>query len=91
LITGYSSKVAQFLVEIAAASEEQSDAMDQISKGLEQVDLVTQSNTASAEETASAAEELAGQAKMLLEAVRQFKLRRGEQGPYLLTHKEEDF
>jgi methyl-accepting chemotaxis protein len=58
---------------------------------LEQVDLVTQSNTASAEETASAAEELAGQAKMLLEAVRQFKLRRGEQGPYLLTHKEEDF
>jgi methyl-accepting chemotaxis protein len=48
------------------------------------VDLVTQSNTASAEETASAAQELAGQAKMLLQAVRQFKLNDGQRKPLLL-------
>jgi methyl-accepting chemotaxis protein len=83
-ITTYSTKVAQFLVEIAAASGEQSEAMDQVTKGLEQVDLVTQSNTASAEETASAAQELAGQAKMLLQAVRQFKLNDGQRKPLLL-------
>ncbi len=70
-----STKVAQFLEEIAAASREQAQAIDQITEGLSQVDRVTQSNTASAEESASASEELASQAQQLFSVVAQFKLR----------------
>jgi methyl-accepting chemotaxis protein len=55
-------KVSDILDEIAHASKEQALAINQINKGLEQIDQVTQSNTASAEESASASEELASQA-----------------------------
>jgi methyl-accepting chemotaxis protein len=73
IVTG-SSKVAEFLGEIASASKEQAQAIDQITEGLDQIDQVTQSNTASAEESASAAEELAGQAQQLKAMIAQFKL-----------------
>jgi hypothetical protein len=43
----------------------QAEAIDQITQGLEQIDQVTQSNTASAEESAAAAEELASQSVQL--------------------------
>ena len=73
IVTG-SSKVAEFLGEIASASKEQAQAIDQITEGLDQIDQVTQGNTASAEESASAAEELAGQAQQLKAMISQFKL-----------------
>ncbi|MFP4375710.1 MAG: methyl-accepting chemotaxis protein [Spirochaetales bacterium] len=71
------AKVAEFLEEIAAASKEQSLAIEQITDGLGQVDQVTQSNTASAEESAAASEELSSQSEQLRQAVRVFKLRKG--------------
>ena len=74
-IMGGSSKVADFLEEIATASKEQAEAIDQITKGLEQIDQVTQSNTASAEESAAAAEELSSQSIQLKNIVATFKLR----------------
>ena len=67
-------KVATFLAEIASASNEQAQAIAQITKGLDQIDQVTQANTASAEESASAAEELASQAVHLASMIGQFKL-----------------
>lgn len=67
-------KVAEFLEEISQASREQSTAIDQISDGLGQVDQVTQSNTASAEESAAASEELSSQAEQLRVAVSRFRL-----------------
>jgi methyl-accepting chemotaxis protein len=73
IVTG-SSKVAEFLGEIASASKEQAQAIDQITEGLDQIDQVTQGNTASAEESASAAEELAGQAQQLKAMIETFKL-----------------
>ncbi|MFP4115173.1 MAG: methyl-accepting chemotaxis protein [Spirochaetales bacterium] len=75
-----SRKVASFLEEIAAASKEQALAVEQITEGLSQVDQVTQSNTASAEESASASEELSSQAEQLRAAVAAFKLKDGGSG-----------
>ncbi|MFZ5570559.1 MAG: methyl-accepting chemotaxis protein [Thermodesulfobacteriota bacterium] len=56
------NRVADLVGEIAAASNEQAQAISQVSLGLAQIDNVTQRNTASAEETSSAAEELSSQA-----------------------------
>jgi methyl-accepting chemotaxis protein len=73
-IVSASIKVSDFLDEIAQASKEQALAIGQINKGLEQIDQVTQSNTASAEESASASEELASQARHLKKMLRRFIL-----------------
>ncbi|MFW5744902.1 MAG: HAMP domain-containing methyl-accepting chemotaxis protein, partial [Spirochaetota bacterium] len=75
-IVGGAQRVAQFLEEIAAASKEQSLAIEQITEGLGQVDQVTQSNTASAEESASASEELSSQADQLRASIATFKLKK---------------
>jgi methyl-accepting chemotaxis protein len=74
-IVSGAERVSQFLQELAASSKEQSQAIDQITEGLGQVDQVTQSNTASAEESASAAEELSSQAEQLRSAIATFKLK----------------
>ena len=68
------SKVAEFLGEIALASKEQAQGVEQINGGLEQIDQVTQSNTASAEECASASEELAAQSQQLKGMIAKFKV-----------------
>jgi methyl-accepting chemotaxis protein len=73
-IVSGSSKVAEYLGDIAVASKEQAAGFAQTNSGLEQIDQVTQSNTASAEESASAAEELAAQAHQLNSMVARFKL-----------------
>lgn len=70
-----SSKIADFLEEIAVASKDQAQAIDQITTGLDQIDEVTQSNTASAEESAAAAEELASQSTELKSMIATFKLK----------------
>ncbi len=69
-----STKVAEYLGDIAIASKEQAQGFEQTNSGLEQIDQVTQSNTASAEESASASEELAAQAHQLSNMVARFKL-----------------
>jgi methyl-accepting chemotaxis protein len=66
-------KTADLVGEIAAASSEQAQGIAQINLGLDQIDKVTQQNTASAEETASAAEELSGQASELKNMMKWFK------------------
>lgn len=66
------SKVRQLddlVAEIASASQEQSQGISQVNIAVTQMDKVTQSNAASAEESASAAEELNSQAEALKEAV----------------------
>jgi len=89
-IVSGAAKVAEFLEEIAAASKEQSLAIEQITEGLGQVDQVTQSNTASAEESASASEELSSQAEQLRGAISVFRLKNGNGGQQrtgsMLTH-----
>ena len=68
-------KIAVVLEEIEAASKEQAQGIAQITTGLEQIDEITQANTASAEEGAAASEELASQARMLKSYTTRFRLR----------------
>jgi methyl-accepting chemotaxis protein len=74
-IVAGSTKVADLVGEIAAASNEQAQGISQINLGLSQVDQVTQQNTANAEETASAAEELSSQAALMRQLVARFSLK----------------
>ena len=55
--------------EIATASNEQRQGIEQVNVAVSQMDKVTQSNASSAEETASAAEELNAQSMTLKEVV----------------------
>ena len=73
IVTG-ATKVVSLVEEISMASKEQSEGMQQINTGLLQIDQVTQSNTANAEECASASEELSSQALQLKGVVSKFKL-----------------
>jgi hypothetical protein len=58
-------KVNDLIGEIAAASNEQAQGIEQISTAVTQMDEVTQRNAANAEESASASEELNAQAEEL--------------------------
>lgn len=73
-IVASSVKVADLVGEIAAASNEQAQGIMEIGQGLEQIDKVTQLNTANAEETAAAAEELSAQARELTSLLEKFRL-----------------
>jgi methyl-accepting chemotaxis protein len=68
-ITTTATKVNALVGEIAAASKEQAQGIDQVNTAVSQMDKVTQSNAASAEESASAAEELSSQSVQLTEMV----------------------
>ena len=52
-VTARSSKVVRLVAEVAAASNEQSQGVDQINRALADMNVVTQQNAASAEELAS--------------------------------------
>ena len=55
--------------EVDASSQEQAQGIEQISKAIAQMDQVTQSTAANAEESASASEELNAQSQTLLSVV----------------------
>jgi len=57
--------VSRLVKEIASATNEQAQGVDQVNTAVAQMDKVTQQNAANAEETASAAEELSAQAEQL--------------------------
>ncbi len=60
-----SGKVATLVSEIAAASKEQAQGIEQVNTGVAEMDKVVQRNAANAEESAAASEELSGQAQEL--------------------------
>jgi methyl-accepting chemotaxis protein len=62
-------RVDELVGEIAAASKEQSQGIGQVNTAVSQMDKVTQSNAANAEENASASEELNAQADSLRGAI----------------------
>ena len=67
-------RVTDIMVEISAASHEQTQGIEQINSAITQMDSVTQENTALVEESAAAAASLQQQAAQLAEGVRVFKL-----------------
>lgn len=72
------TKAADLVQEIARSNSEQAEGVNQISIGLDQINNVTQDNTANAEATAAAAEELTRQAHVLRELLARFRLSAGE-------------
>jgi methyl-accepting chemotaxis protein len=73
-IAGSAKKVNDLIAEIAAASQEQSQGIDQVNNAVAQMDKVTQQNAANSEESASAAEEMSSQAEELQSMIAQFLL-----------------
>jgi methyl-accepting chemotaxis protein len=72
-IAGKVSSTDSLVGEIATAAREQAQGIEQINAAITQMDQVTQSNSASAEESASAAEELDAQAASLKDMVGQLR------------------
>ncbi|MEF2146169.1 MAG: methyl-accepting chemotaxis protein [Desulfovibrionaceae bacterium] len=73
-IVAAAAKAADLVQEIAQANKDQAESIAQINQGLNQVEQVTQANTASAEETASAAEQLSSQANWLRSVLGRFRV-----------------
>jgi methyl-accepting chemotaxis protein len=69
LVTSESSKMKVLVDEINLGSIEQARGIDQISKSISQMEQVTQSSAANAEEGAAAAEQLSAQAQTMQEIV----------------------
>jgi len=57
--------VGELVAEIAAASNEQAQGIDQVNKAVAEMDKVVQQNAANAEESASASEEMNAQAEQM--------------------------
>jgi uncharacterized phage infection (PIP) family protein YhgE len=68
------NKVSEVMAEIAAASDQQTQGVEQVNTAMEQINQVTQQTAANAEESASAAEELASQAEEMKALVHSFEL-----------------
>jgi|GEM_PF-219424 len=64
-------KVSELLGEIAAASQEQRDGIDQINRAVSEMDRAIQGNAANAEESAATSEELNAQVEQLRSYVEQ--------------------
>jgi methyl-accepting chemotaxis protein len=63
------SRLSQLIGEVSSASQEQAKGIEQIGTAVTQMDKLTQSNAANAEESASASEELSAQANELNDMV----------------------
>jgi len=75
IIVKNAAEVLEIINSISIASNEQAEAIEQISDGLEQISNVVQNNSAVSEETAAASEELNSQAELLRQLVSYFKLK----------------
>ena len=67
-------RVTDIMLEIAAASDEQSRGIEQVSQAISEMDKVTQQNASLVEEASAAAASLEDQAARLTEAVGAFRL-----------------
>jgi methyl-accepting chemotaxis protein len=78
IITGVNDS-QNLVTEIAQASTNQVEGLKQVNYGVSQISDVTQSNSATAEESAASSEELSSQATMLKEMIGRFSLRNHSQ------------
>jgi methyl-accepting chemotaxis protein len=73
-IVGSVQRVTDIMVEISAASQEQSSGIEQVNQTVTQMDEATQQNAALVEEATAAAHSMEQQARQLADAVAMFKL-----------------
>ena len=76
-------EVSEIIEGITTASAEQAEGIQQVTTALGEVDAITQSNSANAEESAAAAEELSGQSFELKGMLERFKLMQSSGGRLL--------
>ena len=67
-------RVTDIVGEISAASQEQTSGLEQVNRGISQMDQVTQQNAALVEEAAAATGSLESQATQLVQAVAVFRI-----------------
>ena len=70
-VAGSSRKAGDLVGEIAAASREQAQGIEQVTKAISEMDRVVQQNAANAEESASAAEQMDAQAEQMKKFVQE--------------------
>lgn len=68
-VTLNSSKVGELIAEIAAASSEQAQGIDQLNSAVADIDRIVQQNAGNAEESAGASEQMKAQAEKLKSVV----------------------
>ncbi|HEY3267042.1 MAG TPA: methyl-accepting chemotaxis protein [Armatimonadota bacterium] len=73
-INEQAAKVSEVMAEIASASEQQTQGIDQVNVAVTEMDTLTQANAANSEESASSAEELSSQAAQMQSMVSAFHL-----------------
>ncbi|MDL2254434.1 methyl-accepting chemotaxis protein [Ruminococcaceae bacterium OttesenSCG-928-I18] len=67
--------------KLSTSSEQQSNAITEITQGINQISSVVQANSATAEQSAASAEEMSAQSDLLSKIVSRFQLREGIGGP----------
>ena len=67
-------KINDMIFEITKETERESQNVGQLTKGMEQISSVVQTNSATAEESAASSEELSAQASLLDKLVSKFRL-----------------
>ena len=72
-VTQLSDKSASLIKGIAEDADKQAGALEQATKGIEDISQVIQTNSATAEESAASCEELSAQAKVLSHQVSKLK------------------
>ena len=74
VVSDRTKQVVATMEAVAEAYHEQADRLSEISKGVDQISDVVQTNSATAEESAAASQQLSGQASMMHQQIAQFKL-----------------
>jgi len=82
-------QASDLISEIAAASQEQAEGIDQINNAMNRVDKVTQQNSQNAENSSEASEELRGQAKKMNDIVTELVRLVGNGRDVITKQKEE--
>ena len=75
VVSQKTDKINEIIASISTASEAEANGIKQLSNGLDQIALVVQSNTSTAEESATASEELSGQSGRLNHLLGKFNLK----------------
>jgi methyl-accepting chemotaxis protein len=78
-VTASAAKVGEIVAEIAAASNEQAQGIEQVNKAVAEMDRVVQQNAANAEESTSAAKAMNAQAEKMEEMVNELMVLVGGQ------------
>ena len=88
-IMSQAQRVTAIIGEIAAASKEQSDGVQQVNQTVTQIDQITQQNAALVEEATAAARSLEEQSEALVRAVDIFKFADGREGAGFKTERSQ--